>query len=165
MYFKAILTLLEYTVRACKFCRRNKVKCSSRISGQYPCLRCSQRGTNCNPSTLWVRQREYLSLRSSSNFEAQHVQPSLASRSGDSDPIAKSLTGTERRSTNVGDINMMGFRGGSQTHSERSLALDSRDRQVIIGEMSRISFIHPLIHSFCTPILQPLTHPLLQTSE
>lgn len=157
--FKTTLTLLGQTLRACSFCKKRKRKCSSSLSGKYPCHQCSGRGTNCNPSMLWVNEGKHLSLRS----QAHHFQPPLASESHNSDSFAKSLVKTGRSATNVGEFNKTHRLGGPQPHIERSQALDSRDRQVEIGEMSKFPPTHPPI--YYTPISQALTNSCWQNSE
>lgn len=154
--FKAILILLGSTPRACSFCRKRKIKCSSRLSGKYPCHQCSGRGMNCNSPILWVKQGEYLSLK----FKSHHSHTYLASESGGSDFSAKSLINTEQRTTNVGDPNRKHCGKGPQAHSEHSQALDPRDRQVKIKGMNKFSSTHPPI--YYTLISLPLTHTCLQ---
>lgn len=136
----------------------NAVSYSSEISGECPCLRCSRTGTNSNSSISWINQMEACNLSSSSNFRAQYVQSYLASEF-DGDSIAGTLVKTKQSPTDVSEINRRQCREDPEPHSECSQALNPRDRQVRIRDLSEMSFTAALLHTY------PLTYPFLQTPE
>lgn len=147
---------LGSTPGVCSFYRKRKIKCSSRLSGKYPCHQCSERGMNCNSAILWVNQGEYLSPKSKSH----HSPTYLASESGGSDFSTRRLINTEQSTTNFGDANRKNCGQGLQEHSDHSQALDPRDRQVKVKGMKKSSSTHSPIYYTLTSL--PLINSCLQ---